>query len=224
MNIIAKDILQTKLDAILTCKVSMELPLLEESGEAIGVMRPLTESHLDQMNVIKKMTEWRNANMANFLTQFEASSHRTRGWVQDVLLKNHGQMLWLIYDKNDSLIGHFGFKNLTTKSVLLDNAIRGERQGGHPKLFTIAGKALVQWLWQETPVQRIDGIVMTDNVPAIMMNRQIGFQGWKRHPLIKRIAEGDTHWDVGVEGQNSPDDLYCFTLFIERNPDYFASN
>lgn len=211
----AEDLLQAKLDAVLAGTETMELPLRDDSGQPIGVMRPLTARHIDQIAVIEKLTDWRNANMANFLTHFEATPGRTRAWVQNVLLKNRGQMLWLVYDQNDDLVGHFGFKNLTLQSVLLDNAMRGERQG-HPRLFVVAGKRLVDWLWQTTPVQRIDAYVMADNVPSIMMNRQIGFAGWKRHPLIKRTIEGDTHWDMGEEGQSSPDGRYCFTLYMER--------
>jgi len=124
----------------------------------------------------------------------------------------------LVYDQSGNLVGHFGFKNLTLQSVLLDNAMRGERQG-HPKLFVVAGKSLMQWLWQATSVQRVDAYVMADNVPSIMMNRQIGFQGWVRHPLIKRTIHGDTHWDIGDEGGESADGRYCFTLFIERRMD-----
>jgi hypothetical protein len=130
-------------------------------------------------------------------------------------------MLWLVYDQNEILVGHFGFKNLTTNFVLLDNAIRGERQG-HPRLFLYAGKALVQWLWITTTVQRIDGIVMVENVSAIMMNRQIGFVGWKRHPLVKRVQEGKIQWDISEEGQISPDGRYCFTIWIKRDGNYSA--
>jgi hypothetical protein len=216
MSVNAEDVLQARLCAVLAGTVAIELPLWEESGQPIGVMRPLTVRHLDQSDVMGKLTDWRNANMANFLTHFEATVVRTRAWVQNVLLKTHGQMLWLVYDQKDDLVGHFGFKNLTFQSVLLDNAMRGEREG-HPKLLVVAGKSLVQWLWQATPVQRIDAYVMADNVPSIMMNRQIGFQGWKRHPLIKRVVEGNTHWDMGEEGKKSPDGRYCFTLFIDRD-------
>lgn len=210
--------LKARLDAVLAGTEVIELPLTEENGEPIGVMRPLTARHLDLSHVLDKLTDWRNANMANFLTHFEATPERTRAWVKNVLLKGNGQMLWLVYDQNDNLVGHFGFKNLTSKSVLLDNALRGERQG-HPKLFVIAGKSLVQWLWQATLVQRIDAYVMADNVPSIMMNRQIGFQGWERHPLLKQILEGETHWEIGKAKQTSPDGRYCFSLFIEREKD-----
>lgn len=216
-----EDDLQSKLDALLAGDETIEIPLRDETGQQIGVMRPITVRHLDQMDVMEKLTAWRNANMANFLTHFVATPERTRAWVRNVLLKARGQMLWLVYDQDQHLVGHFGFKNLTSDSVLLDNAMRGERRG-HPKLFVTAGRTLLQWLWQTTSVQRIDAYVMADNVSSVMMNRQIGFGGWKRHPLIKRAHEGDTHWDMGDEGQTSPDGHYCFILWIERDRDSSA--
>lgn len=218
MSTKAEDLLQARLDGILAGKEAMEITLYEESGLPIGVMRPLTARHLDQTDVLEKLTNWRSANMEMFLTHFEATLARTRVWLQNVLLKEPGQMLWLIFDQEGTLIGHFGFKNLTENSALLDNAIRGERHG-HPKLFIFAGRALVEWLWNNTSICRIEGVVMAENVSAIMMNLQIGFQGWKRHPLIKRIVGGDTHWNIGREGLKSPEGRYCFTLFIERDGD-----
>lgn len=216
MSVKAADEFQAWLEAVLAGTEEMELPLCEESGQPIGVMRPLTARHLDQTDVMEKLTDWRSANMANFLTHFVATPERTRAWLQNVLLKARGQMLWLVYDQEQHLVGHFGFKNLTPDSVLLDNAMRGERQG-HPKLLVTAGQALVQWLWQTTSVQRIDAYVMADNVPSIMMNRQIGFQGWKRLPLTKKTFEGDTHFDMGEQGENSSDGRQCFLIWIERD-------
>ena len=216
MSVDAADALQARLEAVLAGTEEMELALGDESGKPIGVMRPLTARHLDQTDVMEKLTDWRNANMSNFLTHFEATPARTRAWVQTVLLKNHRQALWLVYDQSDDLVGHFGFKSLTSQSVMLDNAMRGERQG-HPKLFVVAGKAIVKWLWEATTVQRIEGIVMADNVASIMMSRQIGFQGWKRIPLIKKTFEGDTHWDMGEQGGNSSDGRQCFLIWIERD-------
>ena len=206
---------QRLLKDIVAGRVVMELPLVEKNGDPVGVMRPLTSNHLSSLDVVEKLTKWRNANMNNFLTHFEATPERTQNWIQSVVLKSNGQMLWLVYDQNENLIGHFGFKNLTPQSVLLDNAIRGERLG-HPKLFVLAGRALVQWLFQTTTVQRVDGFVMTDNVSAIMMNREIGFQEWKRRPLTKKTIDGDNHWQMGKEGQPSIDDRYCFLISIER--------
>lgn len=210
-----ENIVQARLDAIISGNEALELPLFGEEGQTVGVMHPLTVRYLNNMAVIEKLTNWRNENMSNFLTHFTATPARTQSWLQNIYLKIPGQMLWLIYDQDNRLIGHFGFKNLNEKSVLLDNAIRGERQG-HPKIFVFAGRSLVKWLWVNTSVLRIQGIVISDNIPAIMMNRQIGFQGWKLHPLINRNLNGEIHWDIGEEGCTSPDCKYCFNLFIER--------
>lgn len=206
---------QAKLDDVKAGQVPIQLSLQDDSGNNVGVMRPLTAHYLEQIDVMAKLTDWRNAYMDNFLTHFVATPQRTRSWVENVLLRAEGQMLWLVYDQNEILVGHIGFKNLTMNSVLLDNAIRGERQG-HPRLFIYAGKALVHWLWKTTSVQRIEGVILAENVSAIFMNRQIGFVGWKRRPLIKRIHESNTYWDMAEEGQISPDGRYCFTVWIER--------
>ena len=207
--------LQPMLDAAFAGQLELELPLHDEVGELVGIMRPLTVRHLEQTEVIEKLTAWRNENMANFMTHFVATPERTRAWIQNVLLKRRGQMLLLVYSK-EHLVGHFGFKELTRDEVLLDNAMRGDRRG-HPKLFLYAGKALVQWLMQTADVQRVHAYVMADNVPSIMMNRRIGFSSWTRHPLIKRMQNSDIHWEMGAEGQPSPEGRYCFRLLIERD-------
>ena len=214
--------LQERLDVFRSAEQLLELPLYEESGLQVGAMRPLNRLHAEEIAVVEKLTEWRNANMSSFLTQFKATRERTKTWLRDVVLANQGQMLFLVYDQNNELIGHFGFKNLTSKTVLLDNALRGERKG-HPKLFVVAGKTLVRWLWRETTVQRIDGLVIADNIPSIMMSRQIGFKGWKRRPLIKNSTDGTVIWTIGKKGQLSPDNLHCFIVFINRPAEFSAS-
>jgi len=210
----SEEIAQTRLDSVLIGAEESELYLFEEGGLLIGVMRPMTARYLDRMDVMEKLTDWRNASMKNFLTHIEGTISLTIEWVKNVLLKSRSQMLWLIYDHNDDLVGHLGFKNLTSQSVQLDNAMRGERQI-HPELLVIAGKSLVQWLQATALVRIIYGEVMTNNIASIMMNRQIGFCGWKRHPLIKMDNGVETRWEIGDEGDLSPEDKYLFKLIIE---------
>ena len=207
--------LQGPLIGVLASENNLELTLSDSGGQIVGIMRPLTSRSLKQDDVIQKLTQWRNANMHNFLTRFEATPERTRNWIKKTLLANGNQMLWLIYDQHEALIGHFGFKNLTSQSVLLDNAIRGERRG-HPKLLVFAGRSLVKWLFQTTSVQRIDGYVMADNVPAIMMNREIGFHKWNRRSLTSKTVYGETHWMLEEEKQKDNFGLHCFVISIER--------
>jgi len=106
--------------------------------------------------------------------------------------------------------------------VQLDNAMRGERRI-HPELLVIAGKSLVKWLWQTTPVKHIEVYVLADNAPSIMMIRKIGFQSGKRFPLIKRIVNGSIDWSVGKESQPSPDDCYSIHFFIERSANLLSA-
>ncbi len=206
--------IQTQLDEIINGSRLLALTIQDEEGNVVGVLRPLTCAHLDDEDVIQKLTDWRNQNMENFLSQFVATPERTRNWMRDVLFKTPGQMLFLVY-VDDHLVGHFGFKNLTRDEVLLDNAMRGERTG-HPKLFVFAGRTLVQWLLREAAVQQVHAYVMTENVASVMMNKQIGFGGWQRYPLIKSIKNSEIYWDMGSEGQSSPEGRYCFKLVIEQ--------
>lgn len=208
--------IQPRLDEIIAGTRQLGLDILDDEGNMVGTLAPLTRAHLDDPDIIEKLTDWRNQNMGNFLSQFVATPERTRNWMQNVLFKARGQMLFLVWAEQ-RVVGHFGFKELTADEVLLDNAMRGDR-AGHPRLFVFAGRALVHWLLTEAGVRRVHAYVMADNVPSLMMNKQIGFGGWARHPLLKRERDGETHWDMGPEGASSPDGRYCFKLVIERAP------
>lgn len=208
--------IQPLLDEVIAGTRPLNLDIRDEDGGVVGSLRPLTRAHLDDPDIIQRLTDWRNQNMGNFLSQFVATPQRTRDWMRNVLFNTPGQMLFLVC-VDHRVVGHFGFKELTGDDVLLDNAMRGDR-AGHPRLFVFAGKALVQWLLTQADVKRVRGYVMADNVPSIMMNKQIGFGGWHRHPLLKRERDGEILWEMGPEGAPSPDGRDCFKLVIERVP------
>jgi RimJ/RimL family protein N-acetyltransferase len=210
-----KNSIQAFLDAVIAGKESLALAIRDEAGVELAVMRPLTVAQLEQDDVVQKLTDWRNENMGNFLTHFVATPDRTRNWMRNILFKTPGQMLFMIY-VDDRCVGHFGFKDLTDQDVLLDNAMRGDRHG-HPRLMVLAGRALVDWLFREAGVARIYAYVMADNVASIMMNKQIGFDSWKRHPLLRVVKDGETEWKMGDEGGASPDKRYCFRLGLARH-------
>ncbi|OWO97042.1 hypothetical protein B5E41_01785 [Rhizobium esperanzae] len=196
-------------------KISAVIDLVDESGTPIGRLLPLTVSHLDDEVILGKLTDWRNANMNFFLTHFTATIERTRSWLANVVFKNPTQLMFLIYS-SDQLIGHFGFKDLTEKDVLLDNAMRGER-GGHPKLLQAAGRALIDWLFEKTNVKTVYGYVLTTNAAAIMLNRAMGFGLWDKYPLNKSVTNGEARWDIGPKGGNSDDNSYCYRVEVVRS-------
>ena len=191
------------------------LPLRDGAGAQVGCMRPLTRADLDDDSTVALLTDWRNAHRERFLSQFEATPRRTRAWLADVVLQRPGQLLFLVYG-DSRLVGHYGFKDLRPDCVFLDNAMRGAR-GGPPDLFVRAGRALIDWLFGVAGVRRIEANVMADNVPAIMLNRSLGFEGWSKYPL-RRTRQGDTVQWVRLEhAQDVTPDGYCYDLWMERH-------
>jgi len=207
--------IQSTIDQVLSGKKELIINITDDKNYHVGTLQPITVKHLQCADIIEKLTDWRNLNMQNFLTQFFATSKRTRNWIKKMLSENKGQMLFLIYE-SEKIIGHYGFKNLTANDVLLDNAMRGERDGD-PKLLVYAGIALVKWLFTQAKVNQIRAEVMTDNIPAIMMNKRIGFGDGSCHPLLRQTEDSNTHWEIGQEGKESPEDKYCFKLILKKN-------
>jgi len=206
--------IQIKLNEVVSGREKLFINIINDEKKVIGLLRPLVVKDLQNDHIIGKLTDWRSRHMEKFLTQFTATPERTRGWMRNVLFKNKGQMLFLIY-VGETVVGHYGFKDLTADDVLLDNAMRGE-QGGDARLLVYAGKAIVQWLFTVANVKKIRAEVLANNIPSIMMTTQIGFGNRTRHPIVTSIVNSETHWDLGVQDEDSPEDSYCFKYFISN--------
>lgn len=202
------------LSDVVSGHVNLTLPIVNEIGGIAGEMRPITLDHLDSIDILQKLTEWRNQNRARFLTEFEATPQRTRNWLANTVLKTPGQMLFLIYEC-DQLVGHLGFKGLTANEGVLDNAIKGE-QTAEAKLFVYAHNTLSQWLFDSAKIKTLYGYVLSDNVAAIMMNRLIGWTGWIRHPLFREEEGGDIVWRIGPAGETSQYNKYCYEITLNN--------
>ena len=206
---------------IISGNTSITLEIRDEDGLTVGEMFPLHIGHLNEPEIIQHLTDWRNENMDCFLTQFVATPERTSSWMEHVLFKQNDQLLFLI-KIDETLVGHFGFKRLTENDALLDNALRAARNG-HPKLFTFAGKELVNWLIETFLIERIYAYVLAENVASIMMNKQIGFKEWHKYPLSKESSESGINWKMGAKNQLSPESRYCYkSEIITKNWDYHS--
>lgn len=194
---------------------SLEVPIIDDDGVNIGVMHPITKKHLQSDYIIEKMTNWRNQYKMFFLTQFNATPSRTKQWLENMVLSNSDQMLFLIYCK-DILKGHFGFKALNEDSVFLDNLMRGE-PGGHPLLMKYAVSTLVDWLFNVMQVNEIYGYIFANNATAIKLHRDLGFSFTDKIPLLKHIDGDDIKWSIGKAGELSPDYHYYWKIRKMRN-------
>jgi RimJ/RimL family protein N-acetyltransferase len=206
--------IQPYLNDIITGHTKLQLLIKNDLGEVLGLMCPLTIKHLKSEEIIQKLTDWRNQNSDCFLTTFTATPQRTKAWLANIVFKTHGQMLFLVYE-NEKLVGHVGFKNLSYDDGVLDNAIKGAKTE-EAKLFVFAHKAIAQWLFEVAKITRLFGYVLTDNVSAIMMNRQIGFVDWTRYPLLKEEKNGEVQWSLGPMNELSPSKKYCFKIVLNK--------
>jgi hypothetical protein len=152
-------------------------------GQKIGELVPITTKSLSQDYIISSLTEWRKKYRKFFFTEFRPNNNRTRDWLKNTVLSNESQMLFLIYSDN-SLIGHYGFKDLTDNSVLMDNLIRGV-SGGHQKLIERSIMSLISWLFINLDIESVRGSILSDNPFAMIVNKAIGFEysGLEKNPL-----------------------------------------
>ena len=110
-----------------------KIPVENNDGITIANLIPISFNEFDLKHIAKLLSKWRNNNKNCFLTEFEVTEDSTLSWINNFWLSSHNQELFLVEFEN-RFVGHFGYKNLTESSVLLDNAIRGE-PGGEAKLF-----------------------------------------------------------------------------------------
>jgi len=201
--------------AIIGGHLSLRLPLLA-NGIEVGTLDPLTQHHLADDDVIQKLTDWRNASTTCFLSQFVATPERTGRWLNDVVLASRRCLLFLVRDSDNRPVGHFGFKSLTEHDVLLDNAMRGERRG-HPQLIVLAGRRLIDWLFAETVVDTVYGYVLPDNIPALMLNKQLGFAEWSRVPMVRIDRGSEVHWAFPQHDDDVVATAYCHRVSVHRS-------
>ena len=74
--------------------------------------------------------------MGSFLTQFNATEHRTKEWLNNVILPACDRFLFELLDDQNNSIGHAGVTNFNIKSAELDNFIQDEKLGIHCYFIT----------------------------------------------------------------------------------------
>jgi len=195
--------------------VLLELPIYDGGGEVVGMMRPVTKIQPQSEEVIAKITAWRNKYKKFFLTEFNATTFRTKKWLENEVLSEPTRLLFLIYSQ-ETIIGHYGFKDLVEESVLLDNAVRGER-GGHPMLMMFAAQALITWLFDVMQVNEVYGYTFANNPMGLRFNRDLGFTFTEKIPLLKQVEGEEVKWVIGKPGESSPDNHYYQKLVMYRD-------
>ena len=180
-----------RLKANLKKDKSFKIPIISKDEIFLGSLRLIDKFQANRKCLIKKMTIWRNASMGSFLTQFNATEHRTKEWLDNVILPACDRFLFELLDDQNNSIGHAGVTNFNIKSAELDNFIRGEK-GGDPLLFYYAELAILEWLFNQISVSEVLLHVFSNNWIPINNHLELGFSIVKKHKLSRLVKNTET--------------------------------
>ena len=165
------------------------IAIKDNNDKVIGSLVLVQKRDANNPIILDALTRWRKKYMKYFLTQFNASTNRTKSWLENIVIPSTDRLLFLILDEDNNLIGNFGIADILFDRCELDNLIRGEK-GGHPKLIYFSELSLLKWLFLEKNVKRVNLHVFANNLPTIKLHKSVGFVEIGRRKL-ERVQSKD---------------------------------
>src|ERR1700756_4021818 len=88
---------------------SLRLDVMIDGDTPIGYVTPITKSSLDDLELIGKMTAWRNRMRTCFLTQAPVTVEKTRAFLASTVLADPTRMLFVVHSPTHP-VGTLGVK------------------------------------------------------------------------------------------------------------------
>lgn len=183
-----------------------------------GYLLPVCNMHLQDDELLQKLTDWRNINVHVYPTQFVATFDSTKSWLKDRLLAVPDRMLFLIVNNGGHILGHLGFNGCLNSDGMfeIDNVIRGVA-GRSRGLFSKALIALVETYRKTLNIEGFFLRVMDDNHHALNFYQKNSFVEAKRIPLVAESNQGVTNYREARSGEVKTKDFVVMTYQPERN-------
>lgn len=149
-----------------------------------GSLLPVSRPHLDNMDLMARLGQWRSENVFAYTNRFPISPERTRNWLDKAVVQRPDRILFLVVQRDSEVIGHIGLANgLGREGELeIDNVLRGKKDGT-PGLMTEALAALTEWARKVLFIDRFYLRVLESNTEALEYYRRRGFVEEDRRPL-----------------------------------------
>jgi len=227
--------MQTRLiTGITNEQVQVRIDIKIDRDTRIGSLRPVTRSTVNDVELIGKMTAWRNRMRASFLTQAAVTTESTKNFLTNGVLNDPTRMLFIVHSLTHA-VGTVGIKvgppwvhgagphdneNGGRRLAELANLLRGSREG-HPRLMYQAELALMDWAFRELDIEMFWTAVPSNNKLALTLLQSAGFKPTKLIPLYKAEKDGQVHLVPGEAGNMSPDGIYAQRIELERQ-DFMA--
>jgi perosamine synthetase len=167
-----------------------------------GFLVPVCKAHLEDSELVKNLTAWRNTNVDVYPTQFIATEQSTKVWMLDRLLAVDDRILFLVCDIKGKVLGHIGFNGCHNPGLNfeIDNVVKGDSRS-EKGLFSDAMVALMEWARKVINVDSIFLRVMDNNQHAIDFYKKNEFIEQKRLPLTKVIKGGSVNYVDAKPGE-----------------------
>jgi RimJ/RimL family protein N-acetyltransferase len=185
------------------------------NGQLVGRLRPVTSDCLQNQAEIRMITDWRRASEDWFTSQFPVSEDGTREWIRNQILHADDRILFIIEDMEQNPIGHVGFCHYDQEKQTCeyDNLVRG-RKGQFAIFYALL--AFGDWSFRVLDLQKAYLNVLADNIRALQIYQNLGFEEVQKVPLMKAVEGDVTRW-VPAEGQPEGEvERYLVTMMIKR--------
>ena len=192
-----------------------------EKGDLLGRLVPVGKWILKEFQTIEMIRQWRQKAMRMFLTQFESTFIGTYDYLDNLVIGQEGQLLFMLYDREDSLIGHIGVANIKGETAELDNLIRGV-EGGDPRLIYFSELALLNWCFKHLGIKQCGVRVLSYNWLVISLHEEVGYIFVENEPLMKIERDGVTLHDVVAPLKSNVD--YGITKLVLAKADFYKKN
>ncbi len=167
-----------------------------------GFLVPVCKAHLEDSELTKNLTAWRNTNVDVYPTQFIATEQSTKVWMLDRLLAVDDRILFLVCDIKGKVLGHIGFNGCHNPELCfeIDNVVKGDDRS-EKGLFSDAMVALMEWARKVINLDSFFLRVMDNNQHAIEFYTRNEFIEQKRLPLSKVIKGGSVNYVDAKPGE-----------------------
>jgi RimJ/RimL family protein N-acetyltransferase len=169
-----------------------QIPIINDEGGLIGYYVSFSEKILDNSVLLLKFAQWRNDNLKYFLVQDKSTLESTFLYVRETIDDTNKNM-FLMFDATGRVVGHFGFKEINSEVVELDNLLRTNEKIDADFILW-AEKAMIRYIFNERKFRKVQLRMLASNVLARRLHESIGFQLSGSIPLMKVVTnKGGTH-------------------------------
>ena len=188
---------------------SLRLDIVNAKNEKIAYLELITEIDIQNIELIEKITQWREKYKACFFSEFTPTFERTKKWLDSEIIQNKNRLLFKIFTNKNLLVGQIG-SIYRENYIEYDYYILGCKVEIKDFALTIARQFLL-WLIEIEKVDYILGNVRSDNNQAINFHLRTGFVIHKKIPL-KKIIISDNEFKFEKDISLSNSDLHIVEI------------